>query len=323
MRRAIEERYDGTVAVFASGSLSHRFARATAWRREFVAPRSASPFLEQVDHDVVEACGRPATGRPSAACCPMYADKGHGEGVMHDTAMLLGALGWSAYDAPAEIVTPYFGSSGTGQINASFRSRRRRPRDSQGPGVERRGLPAVSRPEATMPHLVILYTPNIEPQTDMSGAVPLAGRHHARAARRRRQAGLSDRRHARAGLSRRRTTRWPTAAATTPSSTSTCAWPRAAPMRCKKRIGDALLAVRQAALRRRSSTQRHIGITLQIDESAGPGLRRQAQQPASPVQQVADPCSPPNVIQQLAAELHAEREIARAGRAFLQALSRR
>ena len=48
---------------------------------------------------------------------PEYAVKGHGEGFMHDTAMLLGALGWSDYDQPAEVVTPYFGSSGTGQIN--------------------------------------------------------------------------------------------------------------------------------------------------------------------------------------------------------------
>ena len=32
-------------------------------------------------------------------------------------AMVLGALGWSAYDGKAEVVTPYFGSSGTGQIN--------------------------------------------------------------------------------------------------------------------------------------------------------------------------------------------------------------
>ncbi|MBO9650577.1 MAG: 3,4-dihydroxyphenylacetate 2,3-dioxygenase, partial [Variovorax sp.] len=30
------------------------------------------------------------------------------------------ALGWSAYDGKAEVVTPYFGSSGTGQINAIF-----------------------------------------------------------------------------------------------------------------------------------------------------------------------------------------------------------
>ena len=39
---------------------------------------------------------------------------------MHDTAMLLGALGWAAYDAPVEVITPYFGASGTGQINALF-----------------------------------------------------------------------------------------------------------------------------------------------------------------------------------------------------------
>jgi len=39
---------------------------------------------------------------------------------MHDTAMLLGAMGWSEYDQKAEVLTPYFGSSGTGQINAIF-----------------------------------------------------------------------------------------------------------------------------------------------------------------------------------------------------------
>ena len=35
-------------------------------------------------------------------------------------ALLLGALGWSAYDGKADVVTPYFGASGTGQINAVF-----------------------------------------------------------------------------------------------------------------------------------------------------------------------------------------------------------
>ncbi|MNR56470.1 3,4-dihydroxyphenylacetate 2,3-dioxygenase [compost metagenome] len=39
---------------------------------------------------------------------------------MHDTAMLLGALGWSKYDGNVEVLTPYFASSGTGQINAIF-----------------------------------------------------------------------------------------------------------------------------------------------------------------------------------------------------------
>jgi 3,4-dihydroxyphenylacetate 2,3-dioxygenase len=33
---------------------------------------------------------------------------------------LLGLLGWSDYDQPVEIITPYFASSGTGQINAIF-----------------------------------------------------------------------------------------------------------------------------------------------------------------------------------------------------------
>ena len=51
---------------------------------------------------------------------PEYAAKGHGEGFMHDTAMLLGALGWSDYEGQAEIITPYFGASGTGQINVAF-----------------------------------------------------------------------------------------------------------------------------------------------------------------------------------------------------------
>ena len=48
---------------------------------------------------------------------PEYAVKGHGEGFMHDTAMLLGAMGWSEYTGQAEVLTPYFGASGTGQVN--------------------------------------------------------------------------------------------------------------------------------------------------------------------------------------------------------------
>lgn len=116
-RRAIEDHYDGTVAVFASGSLSHRFAQ------NGLAPEYAfriwSPFLEALDREVVAMWQR---GSWQAFCgmLPEYAAKGHGEGFMHDTAMLLGALGWSAYDGRAEVITPYFGASGTGQINAVF-----------------------------------------------------------------------------------------------------------------------------------------------------------------------------------------------------------
>jgi 3,4-dihydroxyphenylacetate 2,3-dioxygenase len=39
---------------------------------------------------------------------------------MHDTAMLMGALGWTDYDGGVDMVTPYFGASGTGQLNAIF-----------------------------------------------------------------------------------------------------------------------------------------------------------------------------------------------------------
>jgi 3,4-dihydroxyphenylacetate 2,3-dioxygenase len=34
--------------------------------------------------------------------------------------MLIGVLGAEDYTGKAEIVTPYFGSSGTGQVNAIF-----------------------------------------------------------------------------------------------------------------------------------------------------------------------------------------------------------
>ena len=117
MRKAVEEQYDGNVAFLASGSLSHRFAQ------NGLAPEYAfkvwSPFLETLDKEVVQMWQR---GDWTAFCemLPEYASKGHGEGFMHDTAMLLGALGWSGYDGKAEVITPYFGASGTGQLNAIF-----------------------------------------------------------------------------------------------------------------------------------------------------------------------------------------------------------
>ncbi len=117
MRRAVEDHYDGTVAFLASGSLSHRFAQ------NGLAPEFAfklwSPFLEQLDRRVVQMW-QDAQWADFCAMLPEYASKGHGEGFMHDTAMLLGLLGWAAYDGRAEVITPYFGASGTGQINAVF-----------------------------------------------------------------------------------------------------------------------------------------------------------------------------------------------------------
>jgi len=117
MRRAVEDHYDGNVAFLASGSLSHRFAQNG--QAEAFAHRIWSPFLETLDRRVVDMW----TNAEWEAFCemlPEYASKGHGEGFMHDTAMMLGALGWSEYDGKAEVLTPYFGASGTGQINAVF-----------------------------------------------------------------------------------------------------------------------------------------------------------------------------------------------------------
>ncbi|MDE2417976.1 MAG: 3,4-dihydroxyphenylacetate 2,3-dioxygenase [Burkholderiales bacterium] len=117
MRQAVEKHYDGTVAFLASGSLSHRFAQ------NGLAPEYGfkiwSPFLEQLDRRVIEMW-ETAQWKDFCAMLPEYASKGHGEGFMHDTAMMLGALGWSEYQGKAEIITPYFGASGTGQLNAVF-----------------------------------------------------------------------------------------------------------------------------------------------------------------------------------------------------------
>jgi len=117
LRKAIEEEYDGTVAIFASGSLSHRFAQNGV--SDQYLHKVWSPLLENMDHRVVEMWQQ-GEWKEFTEMLPEYALKCHGEGFMHDTAMLLGALGWDEYKGKVEVVTPYFGSSGTGQINAIF-----------------------------------------------------------------------------------------------------------------------------------------------------------------------------------------------------------
>lgn len=117
LRKAVEEKYDGKVAIFASGSLSHRFAQNNSGSEYFHKPWD--PFLKSVDDHVVKLWEE---GKWEEFCSmlPMYADKCYGEGFMHDTAMLMGAMGWDTYTGKVEVVTPYFNSSGTGQINAIF-----------------------------------------------------------------------------------------------------------------------------------------------------------------------------------------------------------
>jgi len=117
VRKAIEDDYDGKVAVFASGSLSHRFAQNGV--SENYLFKTWSPMLEHMDHEVVRMWEN-GDWKEFVEMLPEYAEKCHGEGFMHDTAMLLGALGWDSYEGKVEVITPYFGSSGTGQINAIF-----------------------------------------------------------------------------------------------------------------------------------------------------------------------------------------------------------
>ncbi len=116
VRRAIEQS-EGNVAVFASGSLSHRFAQNGV--SEQFMHKVWDPFLENVDRHVIELW-KNGDWKTFCGILPEYAVKCHGEGMMHDTAMLLGVLGAEDYQGKAEIVTPYFGSSGTGQINVVF-----------------------------------------------------------------------------------------------------------------------------------------------------------------------------------------------------------
>lgn len=116
VRDAIEAS-DSTVMLLASGSLSHRFQdNANAEAGMFSMTRE---FDRQVDARVVELWEQ-GNFRDFLRMLPEYAEYCHGEGLMHDTAMLLGALGWEEYDRGVEVVTPYFASSGTGQINAIF-----------------------------------------------------------------------------------------------------------------------------------------------------------------------------------------------------------
>jgi 3,4-dihydroxyphenylacetate 2,3-dioxygenase len=114
--RAIEDS-DSTVAFLASGSLSHRFNdNGGPPDSMFEISRE---FYRQVDLRVLDLW-RQGDFAAFVRMLPEYAELCHGEGGMHDTAMLLGLLGWDAYDQPVEIVTDYFPSSGTGQVNAVF-----------------------------------------------------------------------------------------------------------------------------------------------------------------------------------------------------------
>lgn len=111
------QKSDCKVAVLASGSLSHRFNDNTdAGDRIF---EISNEFFRQVDIRVLELW-RQGDFKTFTDMFAEYAVRCVGEGGMHDTAMLLGMLGWDKYKGKVEIISDYFPSSGTGQVNAEF-----------------------------------------------------------------------------------------------------------------------------------------------------------------------------------------------------------
>lgn len=118
IREAIEES-DSKVLLVASGSLSHKI-----WANDDYAANNgtftiSSEFNRQMDLRVLDLWekGEYAT---VLKLLPEYAEYCSGEGGMHDTVMLFGALGWDEYKGKAEIIGEYFPSSGTGQVNVVF-----------------------------------------------------------------------------------------------------------------------------------------------------------------------------------------------------------
>lgn len=118
IREAVEAS-DHNVLLLASGSLSHKI-----WaNKDFAANNGtftiSSEFNRQMDLHVLDMWAR-GDHATFLKMLPDYAAHCCGEGSMHDTAMLYGALGWDSYDKECEVVTAYFPSSGTGQTNVIF-----------------------------------------------------------------------------------------------------------------------------------------------------------------------------------------------------------
>jgi 3,4-dihydroxyphenylacetate 2,3-dioxygenase len=108
---------DAKVALLASGSLSHQL-----WPSRLADAgifKISSKFNELVDRLVLDLWAQGRTAE-FLEMLPDYARHCMGEGGMHDTAMLFGALGWDRYRGRGETLCDYFPSSGTGQVNVVF-----------------------------------------------------------------------------------------------------------------------------------------------------------------------------------------------------------
>jgi 3,4-dihydroxyphenylacetate 2,3-dioxygenase len=114
--RAVK-RSDARVALIASGSLSHQI-----WENHLVEKGMftvSREFNRQIDLRVLQLW-REGNWKNFLAMLPEYSDRCYGEGRMHDTAMIFGAMGWDRYTGGAEVLCEYFGSSGTGQCVVQF-----------------------------------------------------------------------------------------------------------------------------------------------------------------------------------------------------------
>ena len=118
IREAIETS-DSKVLLVASGSLSHKIWPNDDYEANNGTFTISSEFNRQVDLRVLELWqkGEIAT---FLKMLTDYANFCCGEGSMHDTAMLFGALGWDKYTGKGEVIGEYFPSSGTGQANVVF-----------------------------------------------------------------------------------------------------------------------------------------------------------------------------------------------------------
>lgn len=113
------EASDANVMLLASGSLSHRMWANEEYEANNGTFTISSEFNQQVDLKVLEMW-KQGDFKAFIKMLPDYAQACEGEGGMHDTVMLLGALGWDSYQGKGEVVTEYFPSSGTGQVNVIF-----------------------------------------------------------------------------------------------------------------------------------------------------------------------------------------------------------